>query len=135
MGHTILPFTRQFKIELARFSQFKRGLLIAEDKLLFSDLWNRAEFHVPAAEITSHPLPIATILMMINLEQEKSIHKMQADLGIKDAQIKNLKSKLARKDLQISNLSEQILELEESIEERLNNFREEMLAIKYEYAP
>lgn len=135
MGHTILPFTRQFKIELARFSQFKRGLLIAEDKLLFTDLWNRAEFHVPAAEIASHPLPIATILMMINLEQEKSIHKMQANLDGKAAQIEILQSKLEYKDLQIANLSDQITELDKYIEERLMTFREEMLAIKYEYAP
>jgi len=135
LGHTILPFTRQFKIELARFSQFKRGLLIAEDKLLFTDLWNRAEFHVPAAEIASHPLPIATILMMINLEQEKSIHKMQANLDGKAAQIEILQSKLEYKDLQIANLSDQITELDKYIEERLMTFREEMLAIKYEYAP
>ena len=62
MGHTVLPFTWQYRNEKAYFASFRRALLLAEDKGTFDDLWNRAEFHLPAAEMASHTLPFATIL-------------------------------------------------------------------------
>ena len=57
MGHTKPPFTWQYQIEKGYFSKFRRALLLNEDKCVFDLLWNKAEFHITAAEKASHPLP------------------------------------------------------------------------------
>ena len=75
MGHTLPPFSHQFKTERAMFTELRRALLLRDDKALFDDLWNKAEFHVPAAERAKHPLPISSILLCMNLEQEKTIYQ------------------------------------------------------------
>ena len=135
MGHTKPPFTWQFKIEQAYFSRFRRALLLAGDKKHFTDMWNRAEFHVPAAEEAGHPLPIATILMMINLEQEKTIHHLEEKFLIAAQRITALEEKLKVKDAEVLFLKGELDDLEKILETRLKEFRKEILEIKYEYAP
>ena len=135
MGHTLPPFTNQFKVERARFTAFRRALLLAEDKRLFSNLWNRAEFHVPAAEKASHPLPISTILMMVNLEQEKSISKLENQSAAHEQRIREMEESLKRKELQITYLTRELKVAEKNMEQRLKMFREEILDIKYQYVP
>jgi|GEM_PF-732502 len=133
MGHTKPPFTMQFKVERGRFSQFRRALLVAADKLAFDDLWNRAEFHVPAADKAAHPLPVATILMMINLEQEKTILALETKLQDHRQQIKRLAQANKQRELQTAYLQSRLEAVEKEMEARLKAFREEILEIKYEY--
>ena len=76
MGHTLPPFSQQFKIERALFNEMRRALLRRADKTYFDALWDKAEFHVPAAEKAKHPLPLFSILLSMNLEQEKSLAQL-----------------------------------------------------------
>lgn len=133
MGHTIPPFTMQYKLEKGRFSQFRRALLLAEDKRRFADMWDKAEFHVPAAEKASHPLPVATILMMVNLEQEKTIHRLEGRSNAQAERINQLEVEIENKTVQAAYLTERLKSLEKEVEQRLAAFRQEMLEIKYEY--
>ena len=96
MGHTVPPFTWQYQTEKGYFSKFRRALLLAEDKGIFDDLWNRAEFHMPAAEKTSHPLPIATVLMMMNLEQQKTIQQLENRIAVQAHKIEQLAKALEK---------------------------------------
>lgn len=131
MGHTILPFTWQFRNEKTYFARFRRALLLAEDKGTFDDLWNRAEFHLPAAEMASHPLPVATILMMMNLEQQKTIQQLENRAKAQAQKIERLEKSLKKSEAQLLSLKGELATIEAEIEARLRAFREEMLAIKY----
>lgn len=135
MGHTIPPFTMQYKIEKARFAAFRRALLLGEDKRLFADLWDRAEFHVPAAEKASHPLPIATVLMMVALEQEKIIQSNKQRIQTLLKRVAALEKENEKKALQVAYLTDRLNDFERNFEDRLAAFRAEMLEIKYEYVP
>ena len=131
MGHTVLPFTWQFRNEKAYFANFRRALLLADDKQIFDDLWNRAEFHLPAAEMASHPLPVATILMMMNLEQQKAIQQLENRVKAQAQKIERLEKSLKKSENQAISLKGELETIEAEIETRLRAFREEMLAIKY----
>jgi septal ring factor EnvC (AmiA/AmiB activator) len=131
LGHTVLPFTWQFRNEKAYFANFRRALLLAEDKHIFDDLWNRAEFHLPAAEMASHPLPVATILMMMNLEQQKAIQQLENRVKAQAQKIEHLEKSLKKSENQAISLKGELETIEAEIETRLRAFREEMLAIKY----
>ena len=131
MGHTVLPFTWQFRNEKAYFASFRRALLLAEDKHTFDDLWDRAEFHLPAAEMASHPLPIATILMMMNLEQQKMIQQLENKVQDQARRIEKLEKSLKKNESQAVSLKGELETIEAEIESRLRAFREEILAIKY----
>ena len=131
MGHTVLPFTWQFRNEKAYFANFRRALLLAEDKHIFDDLWNRAEFHLPAAEMASHPLPVATILMMMNLEQQKAIQQLENRVKAQAQKIERLEKSLKKSENQAISLKGELETIEAEIETRLRAFREEILAIKY----
>lgn len=131
MGHTILPFTWQYRNEKAYFASFRRALLLAEDKGTFDDLWNRAEFHLPAAEMASHPLPVATILMMMNLEQHKMIQQLEHKTEVQAQKIERLEKSLKKSEVQLVFLKGELETIEAEIEARLKAFREEMLELKY----
>jgi len=131
MGHTVLPFTWQYRHEKNYFASFRRALLLAEDKRTFDDLWNRAEFHLPAAEMASHPLPVATILMMMNLEQHKLIQQLENKVQSQAQLIVRLEKSLKRSQSQILSLEGELEITEAEMEARMKEFREEMLAIKY----
>ena len=131
MGHTVIPFSWQFRKEKVYFARFRRALLLVEDKRTFDDLWNRAEFHLPAAEMTSHPLPIATILMMMSLEQQKVIQQLENKVRDQTQIIKRLENTLKKSEAQSVSLKSELEALEIDIETRLKVFREEMLAIKF----
>ena len=131
MGHTVLPFTWQFRNEKAYFANFRRALLLADDKQIFDDLWNRAEFHLPAAEMASHPLPVATILMMMNLEQQKAIQQLENRVKAQAQKIEHLEKSLKKSENQAISLKGELETIEAEIETRLRAFREEILAIKY----
>ena len=138
MGHTLPPFTWQYQKEKGYFSKFRRTLLLVEDKRIFDDLWNRAEFHITAAEKTSHPLPIATILMMMNLEQQKAIQQLESKTKAQAQKIEGLEKALKKSQTQSVYLTSSLESIESEIETRLQAFREEMIAIKYPehiYAP
>jgi signal transduction protein with GAF and PtsI domain len=96
MGHTKKPFTHQFQQERGYFTEFRRALLLKQDQLLLEDLWDRAEFHIPAAEKGAHPLAIASILMAITLEQEKAIFHLQNELAARLLEIQRLEAALQR---------------------------------------
>jgi len=131
LGHTVLPFTWQFRNEKMYFASFRRALLLAEDKRTFDDLWNRAEFHMPAAEMASHPLPVATILMMMNLEQQKTIQGLENRAKTQAQKIERLEKTLKKSEAQLISLKGELEGVEEDVEARLRAFREEMLALKY----
>jgi hypothetical protein len=131
MGHTILPFTWQYRKEKTYFTDFRRALLLAEDKHTFDDLWNRAEFHLPAAEMASHPLPVATILMMMNLEQHKAIQKLENKVKTQMQKIERLEKSLKKSESQSAILRGELETIGTELEARLKEFRDEMLAIKF----
>jgi len=131
MGHTIIPFSWQFRKEKVYFARFRRALLLVEDKRTFDDLWNRAEFHLPAAEMASHPLPIATILMMMSLEQQKIIQQLENKVKDQALKIGRLENALKKSEAQSVSLKDELEAIEAEIEARLQAFREEILSIKF----
>lgn len=131
MGHTKTPFTWQYSVERQYFSKYRRALQIGRDKGLFDRLWGKAEFHIPAAEKTAHPLPIATILISMNLEQEKSIDLLETRLKKQAARIKKLEGLNREKDVKILSLQQQINELRDTLERRFVEQRQELIEIRY----
>jgi hypothetical protein len=131
MGHTVPPFTWQFQKEKIYFRTFRRALLLAEDKSVFDDLWNTAEFHITAAEKTSHPLPGITIMMMMNLEQQKTIRQLEHKIHTQAETIKQMERALRNSETQLTYLKHEVATIEENIESLLQAFRNEMLALKY----
>ena len=131
MGHTVVPFTWQYQREKVYFSKFRRALLLAEDKRVFDELWNRAEFHIPAAEKASHPLPISTVLMMMNLEQQKALQGLERRVGDQTRLVARLESALQKSETQANYLKGELETVVAELEARLQAFREEMLALKY----
>ena len=131
MGHTIIPFSWQYRKEKVYFASFRRALLLVEDKRTFDDLWNRAEFHLPAAEMASHPLPIATILMMMSLEQQKIIQQLENKVKDQALKIGRLENALKKSEAQSVSLKDELEAIEAEIEARLQAFREEILSIKF----
>lgn len=108
MGHTQTPFTFQFRRERGYFTAFRRGLLLRDDQLLFEDLWDRAEFHIPAAELGGHPLAIASILMAMNIEQEKTIARLQTGLAARLAETQALQKQLVDVRAELAALRDQL---------------------------
>ncbi|MBN1231318.1 MAG: hypothetical protein JXA19_05615 [Anaerolineales bacterium] len=135
MGHTVPPFTWQYRREEAYFSKFIRALLLTEDKKRFKELWNKAEFHLPAAEKASHPLPVATILMMMNLEQEKALYQLNVHIQAQAQKIARLEKMVDQSNERIEYLSRQVISSETTLEDKLAAFREELLEIKYDSLP
>ncbi len=131
MGHTLPPFSHQFKSERAMFSELRRALLLRDDKALFDDLWNKAEFHVPAAEKAKHPLPITSILLCMNLEQEKTIYLLEQKILIQNQRIQQLEQNLRESNTEKLMLKGEIETLRSEIEEVKTSLREELLEILY----
>jgi len=131
MGHTKVPFTLQYHQERRHFSEFRRALLLHEDQLLFDALWNRAEFHIPAAEKAAHPLPISTILLSMNLEQEKAITRLEEKVKAQEKEIQRLREENRQKDRQIVYTNAEIDGLQREMERSMKQFREEMLELLY----
>jgi len=131
MGHTKLPFTMQYKQERQHFTEMKRGLLLAQDKLRFADMLDRAEFHISACEKAAHPLPHASIMMAVALEQEKALYRLAERDRDRENQIKGLKQDLKAREQRILQLEGRIAALDEDLDRRLAAFRQEMLELKY----
>lgn len=132
MGHTIPPFTYQFRREAQCFTQMRRGLLLKDDQRLFKEMWQKAEFHIPAAEKAAHPLPIVSILFSVNLEQEKSIYQLKEKIKAQQQTIDNLQESNESKDVDILLLKGELEFIQRDIEKRLKAFRAEILEIKYD---
>ncbi|TAK10709.1 MAG: hypothetical protein EPO32_14330 [Anaerolineae bacterium] len=124
MGHTKKPFTFQFQQERSYFTEFRRALLLKQDQLLFEDLWDRAEFHIPAAEKGAHPLAIASILMAITLEQEKTIAHLQTELAARLLEIQRLEGQLV-------SLAQQTEEIRREFKTGLQSAHEELMEARY----
>lgn len=131
MGHTKIPFTMQYHKERRHFSEFRRALLLHEDQLLFDELWNRSEFHIPAAEKAAHPLPISTILLSMNLEQEKAIAHLEEKIKIQEKEIQRLQEENKQKDRQIVYTNTELDGLQREMERSMKQFREELLELLY----
>lgn len=132
MGHTIPPFTYQFRREAQFFTQMRRGLLLKEDQRLFQEMWQKAEFHIPACEKAAHPLAITSILLSIDLEQEKARYHLQEKSEAQEQKIQQLQLESKDKDIEIMLLKGEMEFLRKEMEKRLKSFREEMLEIKYD---
>ena len=136
MGHTLPPFSQQFKLERSMFAEMRRALLLRSDKFLFDDLWNRAEFHVPAAEKAKHPLPMFSILMCMNLEQEKAIFQLEGRVLSQNQRMQELDEKIKTSEAEHIGLKGEIERLRCEIEQLKASMREELLEIMYpSYAP
>lgn len=131
MGHTLPPFSQQFKHERAMFAEMRRALLLRDDKALFDDLWNKAEFHVPAAEKAKHPLPVTSILMCMNLEQEKAIDQLEGKVQIQNHRIEQLEEKIKDSEAENILLKGEIESLRWEMEQMRKSLREELLEILY----
>jgi len=134
MGHTIPPFTHQFRREAQCFTEMRRGLLLKDDQRLFKGMWQKAEFHIPAAEKAAHPLAIVSILLSVDLEQEKAIYRLGETVSAQQQAIARLEEANQSKDIEIILLKGEIEFLRRDVEKRLKRFREEMLEIKYDFA-
>ncbi|MBC8504716.1 MAG: hypothetical protein ISR58_20060 [Anaerolineales bacterium] len=136
MGHTLPPFSQQFKMERSTFSEMRRALLHRDDKALFDDMWNKAEFHVPAAEKAKHPLPIFSILLTMNLEQEKAIYLLEGKQVKQEQQITVLENNLRASESEKVLLRGEIESLRWEVDQLKSSIREELLEIIYpSYAP
>ena len=131
MGHTLPPFSHQFKIERSMFSEMRRALLLRADKAHFDELWNKIEFHVPAAEKAKHPLPIASILMCINLEQEKAIFHLDDKLLAQNRHLQQLEEKIQTSEAENLRLQGDIETLRWETDQLRKNLRAELLEILY----
>ena len=131
MGHTLPPFSHQFESERAMFTELRRALLLRDDKAIFDDLWNKAEFHVPAAEKAKHPLPITSILLCMNLEQEKTIYQLEQKALVQNQRIQLLEEKLRESETEKLMLKGEIETLRWEVEELKTSLREELLEIMY----
>ena len=131
MGHTLPPFSQQFKIERSLFAEMRRALLLRADKAHFDEMWNKAEFHVPAAEKAKHPLPITSILMCINLEQEKAIFQLEGKLLAQNQHIRQLETRVEASEADNLVLRREIETLRYEIEALRNGLRAELLEILY----
>ena len=136
MGHTLPPLSYQFKVERQLFSEMRRALLLRNDKALFDDLWNKAEFHMPAADKAKHPLPIFSIALCMNLEQEKSIFNLEQKNVEQDQLIHQLQELCEVNADQIARLKGEIEALQSEMEELRLGLREELIEILYpSYVP
>jgi hypothetical protein len=131
MGHTLPPFSHQFKIERSMFSEMRRALLLRDDKAHFDEIWNKIEFHVPAAEKAKHPLPIASILMCMNLEQEKAIFHLDDKLLAQNRHIQQLEEKIQTSEAENLRLRREIETLRYEIEQLKKDLRAELLELLY----
>ena len=136
MGHTLPPFSQQFKLERSMFSEMRRALLLRDDKALFDDLWNKAEFHVPAAEKAKHPLPITSILLCMNLEQEKAIYQLEGKVLAGAQRVQKFEEQLEATQAEIILLKGEIESLRWEIDQLKTSLRAELLEILYpSYVP
>jgi hypothetical protein len=136
MGHTLPPFSQQFKIERSMFAEMRRALLLRNDKAHFDEMWNKAEFHVPAAEKAKHPLPITSVLLCINLEQEKSIYRLEGKLLAQNQYIQQIDEKIETSKAENILLKGEIENLHWEMAQLKKSLREELLEILYpSYAP
>lgn len=131
MGHTLPPFSQQFKIERSLFAEMRRALLLREDKAHFDEMWHKAEFHVPAAEKAKHPLPITSILMCINLEQEKTIFQLEGKLLAQNQYIQQLESRVAEGEVGNLALRREVEAFRGEIDVLRDSLRAELLEIIY----
>jgi hypothetical protein len=131
MGHTLPPLSYQFKIERQLFSEMRRALLLRNDKALFDDLWNKAEFHMPAADKAKHPLPIFSIALCMNLEQEKSIFNLEQKNLQQDRFTHQLQEQCERHAEEITRLKGQLEALLSEMEELRLGLRAELIEILY----
>lgn len=131
MGHTLPPFSYQFKAEQAIFAEMRKALQLRDDMFLFDDLWNKAEFHTSAADKARYPLPIASILLTMNLEQEKALFELEGKSLMNCERIQQLEDKI--KDGKAENilLKGEIESLRWEIEELKSDLRAEMLELLY----
>jgi len=135
MGHTIPPFTHQFRREARCFTEMRRGLLLKDDQRLFKGMWQKAEFHIPACEKAAHPLAITSILLSIDLEQEKSIYRLEETAKAQRQTIQRLEQANKSQAVDILLLKTELEFLHQDMEVRLKAFRAEMLEIKYDLVP
>jgi hypothetical protein len=136
MGHTLPPLTMQFKAERQLFEEMRRALLLREDQALFADLWDRAEFHVPAADRARHPLPIASILLCLTLEQEKALYQAGQKEARQDRRIQELEKGLKEMEGDNLLLRGEIETLRAELEEFRAATRQEVLELLYpSYVP
>ena len=131
MGHTLPPFSQQFKIERSMFAEMRRALLLRNDKAHFDEMWNKAEFHVPAAEKAKHPLPITSVLLCINLEQEKSIYRLEGKLLAQNQYIQQIDEKIETSKAENILLKDEIENLHWEMAQLKKSLREELLEILY----
>lgn len=131
MGHTLPPFSQQFKIERSMFAEMRRALLLRNDKAHFDEMWNKAEFHVPAAEKAKHPLPITSVLLCINLEQEKSIYQLENKLLAQNQVIQQIDQKIETSQTENILLKAEIEALRWEMDQLKSSLRAELLEILY----
>ena len=131
MGHTLPPFSQQFKIERALFNEMRRALLRRADKVYFDALWDKAEFHVPAAEKAKHPLPITSILLSMNLEQEKTIAQLAEQAQAQRERMRALEAAFDALRSENLRLRREIEMLLDDTEHLRKSLRAELLEILY----
>jgi molecular chaperone GrpE (heat shock protein) len=113
------------------FSEMRRALLLRADKAHFDELWNKIEFHVPAAEKAKYPLPIASILMCMNLEQEKAIFHLDDKRLAQNRHIQQLEEKIQTSEAENLRLQSEIENLRWEMDQLRENLRAELLEILY----
>jgi len=113
------------------FGELRRALLLRDDKALFDDLWNKAEFHVPAAEKAKHPLPITSILLCMNLEQEKTIYQLEQKALVGNQRVQQLEEKIRGSETEKLMLKGEIETLRWEVEELKSSLRAELLELLY----
>ena len=106
------------------FAEMRRALLLRADKAHFDELWNKAEFHVPAAEKAKHPLPVTSILLCMNLEQEKAIYQLEGKVLAGNQRIHALEETIEACEIKIERLHREIDEFK-------SDLRQELLEIIY----
>ena len=113
------------------FAEMRRALLLRNDKAHFDEMWNKAEFHVPAAEKAKHPLPITSVLLCINLEQEKSIYRLENKLLAQNQVIQQMDQKIETSQAENILLKAEIEALRWEMDQLKKSLRAELLEILY----
>jgi hypothetical protein len=79
MGRTQKPITPQFETEQRRLARFRRALR-RSDQLVFDDLWVKTRQHLAAMAYAAHPLPVATVLLSMLMEEHKEVMRLKEEV-------------------------------------------------------
>lgn len=89
MGRTLPPFRPALDMEIASWSQYRRGLRV-EDQPIFDRLVQYARQHADAGSLAARPLLSEVIFFSIAIEQQKALEQLNRQLHLLEEKVHKL---------------------------------------------